>query len=203
MTDYRLYCIAQSGNCYRAALMLNLIGDLKPPFPKRLNDLKLCRNFIFPLILTQTIGKKVQRARLVILGSGKDRQQLNNLVRELGLKDDVGFFGFVDNPYGYIARSHVFVLSSAWEGFGNVIVESLALGTPVVSTNCPNGPAEILDNGKYGDLVSVGDSEAMAQAILRVLSGNSKSVAPGWLDQFTLASVTQQYLDLMGISKVC
>ncbi len=157
----------------------------------------------FPsLIRAFAIVRKVLPARLVILGSGKDRQLLNNLVRELGLKDDVGFFGFVDNPYGYIARSHVFVLSSAWEGFGNVIVESLALGTPVVSTNCPNGPAEILDNGKYGELVSVGDIEAMAQAILKVLSGNSKSVDPGWLEQFTLASVTLQYLDLMGISKV-
>ncbi len=154
----------------------------------------------FPsLIKAFAIVRKVQRARLVILGSGKDRQQLNNLVRELGLQDDVALIGFVDNPYAYLARSHVFVLSSAWEGFGNVIVESLALGMPVVSTNCPNGPAEILDNGKYGDLVSVGDSEAMAQAILRVLSGNSKSVEPEWLEQFTLASVTQQYLDVMGI----
>lgn len=155
----------------------------------------------FPtLIRAFAIARKVQPARLVILGSGQERQQLNHLVKELGVKDDVAFLGFVNNPYAYIAKAAVFVLSSAWEGFGNVIVEALSLGTPVVSTDCPNGPAEILNRGQYGELVSVGDSQAMAEAILRVLSGQGKSVDSAWLEQFTLASVTQQYLDVMGIA---
>ncbi|HBB31518.1 MAG TPA: glycosyl transferase [Cyanobacteria bacterium UBA8803] len=163
----------------------------------RLSDIKNFPTLIraFALVLKQ------QPARLVILGDGEDKPKLIALVRELGLEDNVALLGFLDNPYAYMARSHVFVLSSASEAFGNVIVESLALGTPVVSTNCPNGPDEILDNGKYGELVSVGDSEAMAQAILRVLSGNYKSVEPGWLEQFTLASVTHQYLDIIGIRR--
>lgn len=154
----------------------------------------------FPsLIRAFAIVRKVKLVRLVILGNGKDREALNNLAKELELQDDVAFLGFVDNPYPYMARSRVFVLSSAWEGFGNVIVESLALGTPVVSTNCPNGPAEILDNGKYGELVSVGDIEAMAEAILRVLSGESKSVDSEWLEQFTLENSVAKYLEVFGL----
>ena len=144
--------------------------------------------------------RQVQPARLMILGSGREREKLNSLVEELGLKEDVAIVGFVKNPYPYIRRSAVYVLSSAWEGFGNVVVEALAQGTPVVSTDCPNGPAEILDGGKYGELVSVGDTEAMAGAILKVLSGNYKSVDPNWLDQFTGKNSAQKYFNLMGIS---
>ncbi|NEQ41001.1 MAG: glycosyltransferase [Okeania sp. SIO3I5] len=146
--------------------------------------------------------RQVQSARLVILGSGQERKQLNSLVNELGVKQDVAFLGFVENPYVYMARSGVFVLSSAWEGFGNVLLEAMALGTPVISTNCPNGPKEILDNGKYGELVPVGDSQAMAEAILRVLSGEVKSVDSDWLEQFKLETVAQKYLDVLGIENV-
>lgn len=141
--------------------------------------------------------RQVKPCRLVILGSGRDRQQLNNLVKELDLETDVAFLGFVDNPYAYIAKAAVYVLSSAWEGFGNVLVEAMALGTPVVATDCPHGPAEILDRGKYGFLVPVGDRNGMSEAILEVLSGNSKKVDQAWLEQFTLNRVAQQYLKLV------
>ena len=144
--------------------------------------------------------REVRPARLMILGSGRDREKLDSLVRELGLKEDVAIVGFVKNPYPYIKRAAVYVLSSAWEGFGNVIVEALALGTPVVATNCPSGPQEILADGKYGDLVSVGDSEAISEAILRVLSDNYKSVDSNWLDQFTGKNSAKKYLELMDIS---
>ena len=107
--------------------------------------------------------------------------------------------GFVENPYAYMAKSAIFVLSSVWEGFGNVVAEALAAGAPVVSTNCPSGPAEILDNGKYGELVSVGDSQAMAEAILRVLLGEIKSVDSDWLEQFKLETVAQKYLDVLQV----
>lgn len=141
--------------------------------------------------------QQIKPCRLVILGSGRDRQQLNALVKELGLEKEVAFLGFVDNPYTYIAKAAVYVLSSAWEGFGNVLVEAMALGTPVVSTDCPNGPAEILDRGKYGFLVPVGDDNAMSEAILQVLSDNTKKVDPAWLEQFTLNQVAQKYLNLV------
>jgi glycosyltransferase involved in cell wall biosynthesis len=105
----------------------------------------------------------------VILGEGKQRAELETLAAALGIAEDVSLPGFVDNPYAYMARAAVFVLSSAWEGFGNVLVEALACGCPVVSTDCPSGPTEILAGGAYGPLVPVGDDAALAQAILSVL----------------------------------
>ena len=146
--------------------------------------------------------RQVRTARLVILGWGPepDRLKLEALVRELGLEGDVAMPGYVENPYAYMARAAVFVLSSAWEGFGNVLVEALAVATPVVSTNCESGPAEILDHGKYGSLVPVGDSQALAEAILKVLAGKSKPVDLSWLNQFSLETITQQYLDLLNIN---
>lgn len=145
--------------------------------------------------------RQVRPARLVILGSGPEQAQLKASVCDMGLEEEVAMLGFVQNPYPYMAQAAVFVLSSAWEGLPTVIIEALAVGTPVVSTNCESGPAEILDHGKYGLLAPVGDSKAIAEAILSVLSGNGKRVAPGWLDQFTLEACTQQYLDALGISE--
>jgi glycosyltransferase involved in cell wall biosynthesis len=99
-----------------------------------------------------------------------------------------------------MARADVLVSSSLWEGLSNVLIETMALGTPVVATDCPSGTAEILNNGKYGELVSVGNSRDIAQAILQSLSGNSKSVDPCWLKQFTLEIATQKYLDALGVT---
>jgi glycosyltransferase involved in cell wall biosynthesis len=144
--------------------------------------------------------RRVRPARLIILGSGREQKRLEALVQELSIKEDVGWVGFVKNPFAYMAHSAVFVLSSAWEGLPTVLIEAMAAGASVVSTNCESGPAEILDNGKYGSLVAVGNSEAMAEAILNVLSSTSKSVDSCWLDQFTLETATQKYLDLLGIS---
>lgn len=110
--------------------------------------------------------RQVRPSRLMILGGNAgSRPVLKALVQELGLESDVAMPGFVDNPYAYMAQAAVFALSSRWEGFGNVIVEAMAVGTPVVSTDCESGPAEILDHGKYGLLVPVGDSQALAAAI--------------------------------------
>ena len=108
-------------------------------------------------------------ARLMILGEGDDRAALEDLVGQLDCRDDVALPGFVTNPYPYMAAAGVFVLSSAWEGFGNVLIEAMALGTPVVSTDCPSGPAEILGRGRYGALVPVGDVDALARAIATAL----------------------------------
>lgn len=138
-------------------------------------------------------------ARLVILGTGPEESALKKLISALQLTAVVDMPGFVQNPFAYMSRADVFVLSSAWEGFGNVLVEAMATGTPVVSTNCPSGPAEILADGKYGFLTPVGDETAMAKAILKVLSGEGKVVDPKWLQQFTPAVCTQKYLEALGM----
>ena len=116
---------------------------------------------------------KVRRAvkcRLVIIGTGELRGSLEELCKHLELKEDVVFLGWQDNPFKYVARASVFVLSSLWEGFANVIVEAMALGIPVVSTDCPSGPREIITDGLNGILVPVGNIDKMAEAIIKVLS---------------------------------
>ncbi len=107
--------------------------------------------------------------RLLVLGEGDLRPELERLVRQLGLDADVAFEGFVANPFAYMARASVLVLASAWEGLSNVLLEALACGCPVVSTDCPSGPREILEGGRYGTLVPVGDPAALAEALLAAL----------------------------------
>ncbi len=138
-------------------------------------------------------------ARLMILGEGEERPKLEALVRELDLDEDVSLPGFVDNPYAYMARSAVFVLSSAWEGFGNVLVEAMAVGTPVVSTDCPSGPAEILEGGKWGKLVPVGDIEALAEAIMATLTNRIDSTSIADRAQiFGLDNIIRDYMEMLG-----
>lgn len=108
--------------------------------------------------------------RLVIIGKGEDEGNLARMVKALGIEGDVQFLGFQENPFKYMARSSVFVLSSLYEGFGNVIVEAMALGLPVISTDCPSGPSEIIEDRKNGLLVPVKDEKALAQAMVDVLS---------------------------------
>lgn len=114
-----------------------------------------------------------QPARLWVLGEGPDRPQLERLRASLGLDDVVDFMGFCANPYARMAAADVFVLSSLWEGFGNVIVEAMAAGAPVVVTDCPYGPGEIVEQGTSGLLSPVADPATLAQNILRVLEDES------------------------------
>ena len=124
----------------------------------------------FPTLLSAFARVRAQRpVRLVILGKGKLRAELETIARTLGIAADVAMPGFVENPYAYLARAAVFALSSAWEGLPTVLIEALACGCPVVSTDCPSGPAEILDGGRYGRLVPVGDDMALARAICATL----------------------------------
>jgi glycosyltransferase involved in cell wall biosynthesis len=135
-------------------------------------------------------------ARLMILGEGPDRSRIESAVVEQRLTADVALPGFEHNPYRFMNRSAVFALSSAWEGFGVVLVEALALGLPVVSTNCTYGPAEILCNGKYGALVPVGDHEAMAESLLSALDNPVRKCA-SHIEQFTIRKVASEYLSLI------
>ena len=144
--------------------------------------------------------RRVQPARLMILGMGPQEAELKALVEELGLSDDVAMLGFVQNPYAYMAKASVFVLSSIYEGLPMILVEALAVGVPIVATDCPGGTAEVLGHGKYGWLTPVGDSEAIARAILKVLGGEVKPVNSQWLEQFTLETCSQKYLEVLGLN---
>ena len=121
-------------------------------------------------------------------------------MREMDLGEDVELPGFVRNPYALMRKASCFVLSSLFEGFGNVLVEALATGCPVVSTDCPTGPIEILEGGKWGTLVPVGDYEAMAAAILEKLEINRKdnsSLLNSYLQRFEIEEILSQYLDMI------
>jgi glycosyltransferase involved in cell wall biosynthesis len=107
--------------------------------------------------------------QLSVLGEGPMRDELHALARELGIGERVHFRGFVPDPMAYMADADVLAVPSVEEAFGYVLVEALAVGLPIVSTDCPYGPRYILDNGRYGHLVPVGDAEAMADAIARTL----------------------------------
>jgi glycosyltransferase involved in cell wall biosynthesis len=136
-------------------------------------------------------------AKLMILGEGEERSALEFLLRELNLESDVALIGFVDNPYKYMSKASLLVLSSVWEGFGNVLVEAMAASIPVVSTNCDSGPAEILAQGKYGKLVPIKDSDGLAQAIVQTLQEKlDTSVLPARASEFCLEKAVNQYADL-------
>lgn len=107
--------------------------------------------------------------RLIILGEGEKRGELEALVQTLGVADDVALPGFTDNPYACMRSADALVLSSRWEGLPTVLVEAMACGCPVIATDCPSGPEEILEGGKWGPLVAVGNPEALADAILKTL----------------------------------
>ena len=108
-------------------------------------------------------------ARLVVLGDGPDRSELEVLAQRLGIRDRVDFPGFQANPFAFMARAQAFVLSSTYEGLPTVLIEALACGTSVVSTDCPGGVREVLEGGKWGHLVPVGDDAALADAICETL----------------------------------
>jgi glycosyltransferase involved in cell wall biosynthesis len=154
----------------------------------------------FPTLIRAFAQVRQQRpARLVILGNGRDRDKLESLVNELNIAEHVWMPGFMENPYAYLEKADVFVLSSIWEGLPTVLVEAIALKTPVVSTNCPSGPAEILKGGDYGILTSSGDVSLMAAGILEALENGRRSVPENWIQQFTLNEASKRYASLLDI----
>lgn len=134
-------------------------------------------------------------AKLTILGDGPLRGELTALVQQLGLQDRVLLAGFMMDPYPWFRSADLFVLSSRWEGFGNVIVEALECGVPVVSTDCQSGPAEILENGRYGTLVPIQDEQALANAIMQSLSRPiDKEFLIARAKDFAVNTIGDQYL---------
>jgi glycosyltransferase involved in cell wall biosynthesis len=139
--------------------------------------------------------------RLLILGEGRQRNRLEALITQLGLENDVEMPGFVKNPYAYMAKADLLVLSSHCEGFGNVIAEALAIALPVVSTDCPSGPREILQDGRFGTLVPVGDANALARAILTTLDKPMDAeLLKSAAKPFSVAASASQYLAVLGFS---
>jgi glycosyltransferase involved in cell wall biosynthesis len=147
--------------------------------------------------------RKKQRARLIILGEGEQRSMVEALIKCLGLQADVELPGFVANPYPYMAHARLFVLSSRWEGLPTVLVEAMSLGTPVIATDCPSGPREILKNGLYGPLVQVDDPGALALAMQKSLANYRPCLPQESWKRFEMEFVTDQYLNmLLGASSV-
>jgi glycosyltransferase involved in cell wall biosynthesis len=122
------------------------------------------------LIKAFALARQQKKLRLMILGEGEKRKALEQLIKQLGLEQDVQLMGYVDNIAAYMTKASIFVLSSDYEGFGNVLVEAMACGCPVVSTDCPVGPSEILAAGRYGQLVPVNNAALLADALLEGLA---------------------------------
>ena len=136
--------------------------------------------------------------RLIILGEGEMRAALERLIEQRGLQKRVVLEGFVLDPTPYYESADLFVLSSRYEGFGNVIVEALEHGVPVVSTDCPAGPREILEDGRYGCLVPVGDAPALAHAMAEALRRrHDQSALRARAQDFSVAKISREYLDVM------
>jgi glycosyltransferase involved in cell wall biosynthesis len=169
-----------------------LVGD-HPPVLLAVGRLSPQKDFECLLRAFATVRASTA-ARLLILGEGPERPRLESLVRELGLDSDVQLPGWVGNPYPYMARSDLFVLSSRWEGLPTVLIEALYCGLRIVSTDCPSGPREILDGGRFGSLVPVGDPQALAGAILGALHDRGPAPAEESWQQYGQQAVTEQYL---------
>lgn len=143
--------------------------------------------------------KEIQKkyfSKLIILGEGSAREKISQCLDEMSLGNDVIMPGFIDNPLPIIKEADVLVNASKHESFSIVIVEALACHCPVVSTAC-GGPEEILANGKFGHLVPIGDHKAIADAIEKVFKGDLRLANPEWLDQFSIETSVQKYINLL------
>ncbi|SHO51845.1 Glycosyltransferase involved in cell wall bisynthesis [Desulfopila aestuarii DSM 18488] len=150
------------------------------------------------LIRAFAVVRKQREVRLIILGEGGKRGELLDLARDLGVSKDVDMPGFVQNPLAWMSRASVFVLSSECEGLPGVLIEAMAAGCPIVSTNCPSGPAEILENGKFGRLVPVKDPLALAQAIMATLdSPREEQLLRARASDFSVTNAADEYIKVL------
>ena len=147
------------------------------------------------------IVRRSHPSHLIVIGKGDEHGHLTSLIRELSLESYVRLIRERTNPYKFMSKADALVVTSRWEGFCVVIVEALALGIPVISTDCPSGPGEILDGGRYGRLVPVGDSVALASANSDLIRGDV-AFPPAVLRQraacFGLNDTLPPYLRLLG-----
>jgi glycosyltransferase involved in cell wall biosynthesis len=158
----------------------------------------------YPMLLEAVALVRQRRpCRLIILGEGVLREALQEKIDRLGLQDCVDLHGFVPNAMSFMRAADLFVLSSSWEGLSNVLIEAMAVGCPVVSTDAPNGPREVLDGGRFGRLVPVDDAEALADAIVETLVRPGKAVERvAWARTFSVDASAERYLEIAGLPPV-
>ncbi len=156
----------------------------------------------FPLLIRAFAQlRRTRPCRLIILGQGRQREELEALARELGVAEDLALPGFTPNPYPYMRHADLFVLSSRWEGSPNVLTEAMALGTPVVATDCPSGPSELLDSGRIAPLVPVGDWRALADAMARVLERPpAAEILQQAVREYNAGTSATRYLEILGVT---
>lgn len=168
-----------------------------PPVVLGVGRLSKEKNFAL-LIEAFALARQHRPLRLMILGRGEEQAALTALANRLGVADDVALAGFVPNPYPFMREAAALVCSSLYEGFGNVLVEAMAVGTPVISTRCPGGPREILAEGIYGPLVPLGDAPALAQAILTILDHPPPAaMLQRRAKDFSLETIVDRYLTVL------
>jgi glycosyltransferase involved in cell wall biosynthesis len=142
--------------------------------------------------------RRTRAARLIIFGEGPERAALEALVNASPYGQDVALPGFCANPFAAMSRAALLVLSSRWEGFPNVLVEAMSCGAPVAATDCPSGPHEILDGGKYGPLAKVGDAADLTRAMIAALDNPSAgAIAAERAKVFSVERAAQSYLDIL------
>ncbi len=172
----------------------------QPPVIISVGRLEEAKNFSL-LIDTFEIVRKRKRSRLVIVGEGSERKALEQLISSSPHQSDIQLVGNQNNPYKFVKRAKLFVLTSFWEGLPTVLIEALALGTPVVSTDCPSGPREILENGRFGPLVPIGTATDLAESILKILDHPTPSnLLVDGADRFNAHHIGTKYLGLFGFS---
>ncbi|NVD44401.1 glycosyltransferase [Qipengyuania atrilutea] len=150
------------------------------------------------LLRAFAILRTTRTAKLIILGEGEDRASLEREIIRAGLKDDVEMPGFVKRPVDYMAHCSVFVLSSRYEGLPGALVQALHCNVPLVSTDCPTGPEEILERGRWGQLVPVGDPHAMSVAIEKAIDGANTDTTARQI-AFRESYAIDEYLRVLGL----
>ena len=173
-------------------------GDGGPPIVLAAGRLVRQKGFA-TLLEAFALARQRTPCRLIILGEGPLRGELESAAGRLGVEDAVALPGFAPNPFAAMARAGVFVLSSEWEGLPNVLIQAMAVGAKVVATDCPSGPREILEGGRLGRLVPVGDAPTMAQAIAEVLEGAHADVSDAWTERYRSANVARTYAEALGL----
>ena len=168
-------------------------GEKKQPVLIAVGRLALEKDFTTLIKAFQYVNREVP-AKLIILGEGEQRSQLQALIEQLGLAQCVSLIGFQSNPYSYMSNADVFVLSSMWEGLPTVLIEALALGLRVVTTDC-GGAREIMDKGFAGFIVPVGNELALSKAIHKALTSPAQHYFPHQLTIFSAEVAAQNYLD--------
>ncbi|MGE5445310.1 MAG: glycosyltransferase [Ignavibacteriales bacterium] len=159
------------------------------------------KGFSYLLHAVNLVNRKTP-LRLIVIGDGELKEELIKQAEELGVKDKVDFLGVKKNPFAYMARCDLFILSSLYEGLPNVLIEAMALGLPVISTNCPYGPSEIIEDGRNGILIPIGNPQAISEAILRVLGDkqlrdNLRTEAKRRAKDFSLENMVSEYTELL------